>query len=433
MTPQELLRELRDVHVRPTSGVSPLAKHFGVQLGAGVAIGSSIGTILFCGIRSRMPTTMHKTPFNQYHRDQGGKMVEFAGWEMPIHYGSIIDEHHHVRNAGGLFDVSHMGRVRFSGKDARAFLDHICTRQIWSMPDGSARYSFICNEDGGCKDDVLVYRIKETEYLMVCNASNRAKLLDHFENARSNFTFKLTDETLDTAMVAVQGPKVIDLLSNFSSEIPKLKRFRFTTKNLLVAKVMISRTGYTGEDGVEIILPAKFAVKAIDMMQKELAKGGHGEVVKPIGLGARDSLRLEAAMALYGHELTEDRNVLETGLGFAMKLDKSEDPEKSPAEVGRFIGQDAIQSLQKSGPKQKLVGLELEGRRAARQDMPVMRSESQVGIVTSGTWSPTLKKSIAMAYVDVSAAERGTTVEVDLGRSRAAATVTSLPFYSPGK
>ena len=373
------------------------------------------------------PSLKH-TPFHHYHLKHGGKMVPFAGWEMPLNYGSIIEEHHHVRSSGGLFDVSHMGCLRFTGKDACRFLDRVCTRQIWGMPDGSARYSFICNENGGCKDDVLVYRIREGEYIMVCNAANREKLLAHFDDVRGDLTFKLKDETEDTAMVAIQGPKVIETIARFSSEVPTLKRFRFTIKNLLIAKVMISRTGYTGEDGVEVILPAKFAEKAIEMMEKALGEDG-ADVLRPAGLGARDSLRLEAAMPLYGHELTEDRNVLETGLGFAMKLDKADGSEKSPAEVGRFIGQDALDDIAKEGVKRQLVGLELEGRRAARQDMRAMIDDREVGVVTSGCWSPTLEKSIAMAYVDLDCAEAGTAIEVDLGRARAAASVVPLPFY----
>ncbi|MGI9014834.1 MAG: glycine cleavage system aminomethyltransferase GcvT [Phycisphaerales bacterium] len=376
-------------------------------------------------------SNLKTTPFHAYHLEQDGKMVPFAGWEMPIHYGSILDEHHQCRNSGGLFDVSHMGRLRFTGRDACRFLDRICTRQIAGMPDGSARYSFVCNEAGGCKDDVLVYRISDGEYVMVCNASNREKLLSHIDNARSEYVFKMKDETESTGMVAVQGPKVIELLSRFSSEVPTLKRFRFLTKSILFAKIMISRTGYTGEDGVEIILPASLARKAINLMLSKL--GDDADAVKPCGLGARDSLRLEAAMPLYGHELSEDRNVLETGLGFAMKLDKAEDDEKSPASVGRFIGQDALQEIAAKGVAQKLVGIAIEGRRAARQEMSVAHDGKGIGVVTSGCWSPTLERSIAMAYVDADLSAEGTNVTIDLGRATAKGTIVKLPFYSAGK
>ncbi|MCA9295518.1 MAG: hypothetical protein KC983_03355, partial [Phycisphaerales bacterium] len=238
-----------------------------------------------------MTTTLARTPFHDVHLAHGGKMVDFVGWSMPLHYGSIIDEHHQTRRSGGLFDVSHMGRFRFKGRDARRFLDHVCTRQIHGMQDGQIRYSMVCNERGGVKDDVLVYRLDDAEYLMVCNASNREKLIAHFEAVRGDLVFNFADETESTAMVAIQGPKVIELIGNFSREIPALKRYRFTIKNLIIAKVMISRTGYTGEDGVEIILPAKFAKKCVDMLMKNVGTGDDA-AIKPAGLGARDSLRL---------------------------------------------------------------------------------------------------------------------------------------------
>jgi len=369
-----------------------------------------------------------RTPFHQYHLDHGGKMVPFAGWEMPIRYGSIIEEHQQVRRSGGLFDVSHMGRLRFTGRDARSFLDHVCTRQVWGMKDGQVRYSLVCNEQGGCRDDVLVYRLGDAEYVMVCNASNRAKLLDHFDHVRGSMVFKLKDETESTAMVAIQGPKVMGLIGGFSSSIPELKRYTFVEKNLLIAKVMISRTGYTGEDGVEVILPASLANKAVDMLLKNVNAGD----IKPCGLGARDSLRLEAGMPLYGHEIEEHLDPVSAGLHFAIKLDKGENAENSPKEVGRFIGQDALQKIAREGARRKLVGLALEGKRAARQGMKVMQGANDVGLITSGCWSPTLEKSIAMAYVDAALAAPGTRVSVDPEKLNAPATVCAIPFYKAG-
>ncbi len=369
--------------------------------------------------------SLNRTPFHQYHLDHGGRMVDFAGWEMPIRYGSIIDEHHQVRTSGGLFDVSHMGRLRFTGRDVVRFLDRICTRQIHGMQDGQCRYSLICNENGGCRDDVLVYRLADGEYLMVCNAANREKLLDHFEKVRGDLVFKLEDQTEKTAMVAIQGPKVMDLLANFSSEVPNLKKFRFTRKNLLVAKVMISRTGYTGEDGVEVILPASMAGKAVDMMLK--AANGDEDLVKPIGLGARDTLRLEAGMPLYDHEISEELDPLSAGLTFAVKLQKGEE---NP-DVERFIGQDALLAVAERGPERKLIGLTLDGKRSPRQDMKVLSDGDEVGFVTSGCFSPTLEKPIAMAYVAAELAEPGRTVQVDFGRQQHDATTVALPFYKP--
>ncbi len=371
---------------------------------------------------------LHKTAFHKFHVQHGAKLVDFAGWEMPLLYRSIIDEHAQVRTSGGLFDVSHMGRLRFTGRDARRFLDHVCTRQIHGMSDGAVRYSLICNHQGGCRDDVLVYRIAEAEYLMVCNASNREKLLKHFEEVKGDMVFKLKDETMSTAMVALQGPKVMELLANFSSEVPTLKRFRFTQKNVLIAKVLISRTGYTGEDGVEVIMPNLLAGQAISMMLKNVPGGldAADAPIKPAGLGARDSLRMEAGMALYGHEIAEDIDPISAGLNFAVKLNKGEEDQ----EVGRFIGQDALQKIAEEGPKNKLVGLLLDGRRSARQGMDVLTAgEKKIGFVTSGCASPTLGRCIAMAFVDADASDIGTQVKVDLGRTTAEAQIVELPFY----
>ena len=369
-------------------------------------------------------TSLRQTPFQSFHADHGARLVDYTGWEMPLHYGSIIEEHKQVRRSGGVFDVSHMGRLRFSGRDARRFLDHVCTRQINGMQPGQIRYSLICNEQGGCRDDVLVYCIGESEYLCVCNAANRDKLLEHFETVKGDMVFKLKDETESTAMVAVQGPKVMELIGRFSNEIPTLKRYRFTQKSILIASFLVSRTGYTGEDGVEVILPNMIAKQMINRLLGDV--DADETRIKPCGLGARDSLRLEAGMALYGHEITEDIDPLTACLDFAITLDKGDEDE----ETGRFIGQDALQAIAAAGgPKQKLTGLILEGRRAARQGMPVLRAGAKVGTVTSGCFSPTLERSIAMAIVDVDARAPGTTLEVDLDRAVAAASAVPLPFY----
>ena len=371
-----------------------------------------------------------RTAFHQFHIDHGGKMVDFAGWYMPLHYGSIIDEHKQVRSSGGLFDVSHMGRLRFSGRDARKFLDRLCTRQIHGMQPGQVRYSILCNENGGCIDDVLVYCRGETDYLMVCNAANRPKVLQHIEANKGEHVFKLNDQTEQTAMIAVQGPKVIELMSNFSREVKELKRYRFIEKNLLVAKVMISRTGYTGEDGVEIILPSKFAGQGLKMMLSNLPDGldSPDSIIKPAGLGARDSLRLEAGMALYGHEISEEIDPISAGIEFAVKINKGEDD----PEAGRFIGQDALQQIKREGPQRRVVGLELEGKRSARQGMAVVQGDKQVGFITSGCFSPTLEKSIATAYVQAECSEAGTELAVELGRAAVAAKVVPMPFYKAG-
>ena len=367
-----------------------------------------------------------RTALHAFHLEHGGKMVDFAGWEMPLLYSSIMEEHRHCRTAAGFFDVSHMGRLRFSGRHARKFLDYVCTRQVLGMEVGQCRYGLVCNEQGGCLDDVIVSCFDEAEYLMVCNASNRAKLLAHFAAVKGDMAFKLEDQTESTAMVALQGPKAMDIISSLSSEIPKLKRYRFVQKSLIVVKMIVSRTGYTGEDGVEVILGSAMARMALGMFLKDAKEGA--SIIKPVGLGARDTLRMEAGMPLYGHEIDEQTDPLSAGLGFAVKLDKGDDDER----VGRFIGQDALQRIARDGPKQKLVGLGLDGRRSARQGMQIRRGGTVVGRVTSGCLSPTLDRPIAMAFVDAALAEAGTEVEVDLRGTTVAARVEPLPFYRRG-
>ncbi|MHC4302999.1 MAG: glycine cleavage system aminomethyltransferase GcvT [Planctomycetota bacterium] len=367
--------------------------------------------------------TLYRTPFHQYHVQQGAKMVEFVGWEMPMLYRSIIEEHRQVRTSGGMFDVSHMGRLTFEGRDARRFLDRVCTRQIFGMDDGQCRYSIVCNDRGGCRDDTLVYRLDEHRYLMVCNAANRTKLLEHFKAHRRDLELDLRDETFETAMLAVQGPRVMELIGRFAPDVAQLKRYRFTVKNVLGADVIISRTGYTGEDGVEVILPALLAVPAVEMVVGEA--GADQTAVQPAGLGARDSLRLEAAMALYGHEISEEIDPLAAGLDFAVKLDKGDADEQ----VGHFIGQEALKEIARQRPQQRLSGLVLQGRRTARQGMKVRAGEAEIGFVTSACLSPTLDKPIAMAYLDTGHAEPGGSVTVDVKGGGLNAEIVKLPFY----
>ncbi len=369
---------------------------------------------------SLAPDTLSRTPLHGFHVDQGAKMVEFAGWEMPMLYHSIIEEHRQVRDSGGLFDVSHMGRLRFTGPDARRFLDLVCTRRIHGMADGQCRYSLVCNDQGGCRDDVLVYRLGADEYIMVCNAANRTKLLEHFNARRGDLEFERRDETASTAMVALQGPRVIDLLGGVVPGVANLKRFRFTRLDVMGADVLVSRTGYTGEDGVEVILPASVAVQVMSLLAGD--PGAAETPIRPAGLGARDTLRMEAAMPLYGHEITEQIDPLSAGLNFAVALDKGAEGD----EAGVFIGQDALKKLAETGPSRSLVGLVLEGRRTARAGMSVTVAGAEIGRVTSACLSPTLGKPIAMAYVE---AGKTGTVEVALGSSDVIAEIVALPFY----
>jgi aminomethyltransferase len=358
-----------------------------------------------------------RTPFYDYHVQAGGRMVDFAGWEMPLLYRSIVEEHEQTRQSGSIFDVSHMGRLSFTGYDAQAFLDHAVTRRIADQAVGQSRYSLVCNEAGGVLDDIIISRDSKN-WLVVCNASNRGKLVQHFTELRRarGFDLDIADNTESTAMIAIQGPKVIEKLAEvLPIDLAGLKRYHFETATVLLIKVQVFRSGYTGEDGVELILSARMAGMAMKLL------GGRGDqpgaTVRPAGLGARDTLRLEAGMPLYGHELTEMVDPISAGLGWAVDLDK------------RFIGAEALRKIRDAGPRRRLVGLELEGKRIARQDTPLTLDGAPVGLVTSGTFGPTLQKSIAMAYVDADKAGPGTQLIADLKGTPAPAKIVPLPFY----
>ncbi|MEM1445979.1 MAG: glycine cleavage system aminomethyltransferase GcvT [Planctomycetota bacterium] len=372
---------------------------------------------------------LHTSPFHKFHEQHGGKFVDFAGWNMPLHYGSVIAEHEQCRTSGALFDVSHMGRIEVKGRHARKFLETVLTRKVSDMEVKQCRYALVCNEQGGVLDDVLVYRF-DNHWLLVVNAANRMKLWAHFHAVadEQDLTVKLDDLTTSTAMIAIQGPKVMEQIGKFSKEIPTLKNYRFTLKNLMILKMTVSRTGYTGEDGVEIMMGANMAGMAVKLLLKDAS--ADDAVIKPAGLGARDSLRLEAGMPLYGHELSEDLDPLSAGLKFAVSLDKHEAVEGQPP-VPRFIGQDALEKIATAPPKQ-LIGLHVDGKRTPRQDADVMKGDASIGIVTSGCASPTLGHPIAMAYVPRDSVDIGETIQVAVGATYADAQVVKLPFYTRG-
>ena len=365
--------------------------------------------------------------------ERGGKFVDFAGWEMPISFGSVIDEHNHTRQHGGLFDVSHMGRLKITGRHARRLLERALTRRVSDMKPRTCRYGLICNEQGGVKDDVIVYRFDD-HWLLVVNASNREKIIEHLQTLtpstdavpNGKFVVDIEDQTESTGMVAVQGPRVMEMIGKFSKEVPTLKRYAFCTKNLLIVKMIISRTGYTGEDGVEVILNASMANMAIKLLLKDQADTA--DSIKPCGLGARDTLRIEAGMPLYGHELDEHTDPIAAGLDFAVSLDKDADENGES-----FVGLESLKKIAAAGPARRLVGLAVEGKRTPRQGMEVKSGEKVVGQITSGCLSPTLGHPIAMAYVDAEASEVDDTVSIELGSSAVGATVVALPFYKRPK
>jgi aminomethyltransferase len=351
-----------------------------------------------------------RTPLYDWHVAHGARMVEFGGWDMPVQYTSIVEEHQTVRTGAGLFDISHMGRLSFGGPDAFDQIQHLTTNNAAALKDMQVRYSLICNERGGVRDDVLVYRWPYG-WAMVVNASNRDKIAAWIEENKGTRNFQLMDQTTSTCMVAVQGPQAVELCRGmFAADASQLAYYFAMPTQYRGKGCVVSRTGYTGEDGLEIMTSA---AQAVELWEDLLTRGA-----KPSGLGARDTLRLEAAMPLYGHELTEDIDPYQAGLGWAVK------PEK-----GDFIGRAALLRRREDKTLRQRVGLELEGKRPAREGSAVLRSGRTVGQVTSGTLTPTLNKAIAMAYVDPGCAAPGSILDVDIRGKPASARVVPLPFY----
>jgi aminomethyltransferase len=341
-------------------------------------------------------------------------MVPFAGWEMPERYTSILAEHNAVRQAAGLFDISHMGRVFVHGVEALPFLQRLTTNDVAALSQDQAQYSLLCRADGTTLDDVLVYRLPE-HFLVVVNASNRARDLAFFQEHLLPGV-ELDDATERTAMLAVQGPQAIAIVQKLSPEpLDQLRRYHCTAGDVANVNAFLARTGYTGEDGLEIIVGARQAQHVWDA----LMAAGKPLGLQPCGLGARDTLRTEAGLPLYGHELSDTTNPLEAGLDSFVSL------EKQPASLAGT----ALRRVVEHGPIRRLVGLRLADRAIARQETPVFAGQRQVGVVTSGTFAPTLQQSIAMAYLDPAVAVPGEQVEVDVRGQRHSATLVRLPFY----
>jgi aminomethyltransferase len=349
-----------------------------------------------------------RTPLYENHVALGGRMVDFAGWEMPIQYSTITDEHNAVRTAAGLFDISHMGRLSFGGPDALALIQRVFTNDAAAMKDFQARYGLVCNEQGGIRDDVLVYRWPYG-WAMVVNASNRTKIVEWLAKHKNGRDVEVHDQTETTCMVAVQGPLALEKCRGLTEADPaSLKNYFATPTRYKDAGCILSRTGYTGEDGFEIMVQAEQG----PALWKELLDRG----CRPCGLGARDTLRLEAALSLFGHELNEETDPLQAGLAWAVKLDK-----------GEFVGRDAL-LRRREATRRHRVGLELASKRIAREGAAVLKDGREVGRVTSGTLSPTLGKSIAMAYIDPTVTA-GAACEVDVRGKSEPARVVPLPFY----
>jgi len=344
-----------------------------------------------------------RTPLYAAHVKLKARMVDFHGWEMPIQYAGIIEEHTAVRTRVGLFDLSHMGRVRIQGPDRRAFLQKILTINVDKIPEGKCRYTFFLTEKGTPIDDLILYAGGPDDFLVV-NASNRERDLEWMKSHLSG-DVRIVDETFETALIAVQGPRSVETVKAVLGIDPSGMGY-YTCATL--GEFFVSRTGYTGEDGFEIFVPA---ARSVEIWEKFI-----DHHVAPIGLGARDTLRTEAAMPLYGNDLDEATTPLEAGLTFAVDLDKPE-----------FIGQSALKAA--GTPGRRLVGLVMESKRIPRQGFDVFHEGKKAGVITSGTWSPVLERSIAMAYLPVALREPGTAVEIDVRGRREKASVVKLPFY----
>jgi len=360
------------------------------------------------------PTPL-KTPLYDWHQANGGRMVDFAGWSMPVQYASIVEEHLAVRRGVGLFDVSHMGRLAFDGSKAVDWINLVATNDATTLDPGRIQYSLLANDLGGLIDDVLVYRLDKSRYSVVCNASNRERVVTRFEEHREGFKATLADRTLETAMIAVQGPSAAATLQPlFGKPLEELKYYHVVEGKLLDGvDAMVSRTGYTGEDGFELVVSAAEAIR----VWSALMESGAGFGIAPCGLGARDTLRFEAGMPLYGHELNDATDPFSAGVGWAVKLDK-----------GDFVGAEALRQ-QAQSPASTRVGLKLDGKRIARQGSTVTSGERTLGTVTSGTFAPTLEASLAMALIDPDFAAVGTEVVVDVRGKAEPARVVPLPFY----
>lgn len=362
-------------------------------------------------------TELKRTPLADWHRDNGARLVEFAGWEMPIRYeAGVLEEHRTVRGRCGIFDVSHMGEIEVQGADARAQVDRLVTNNVAALAVGQVLYSAMCNDRGTVLDDVLVYCLDEHRFLVVCNASNHTKVAKWMA-AEVGGDAQLDDQTERTALFAIQGPTSLDALAAWSRLAPHVEALRAldyyhcTSLDLGGVQVLLSRTGYTGEKGYELYLP----VSSAEEMWTEILAAGAAHGLAPIGLGARDTLRLEAGYSLYGHELDEEATPLESGIGWVVKLKAHE-----------FVGREALLAQKESGVPRRTVALALPGRNIPRQGASVLHDGEIVGVITSGSFSPTLEQGIGLARVRADAKEGPLSVEI---RGQAVeAQLAKLPF-----
>jgi aminomethyltransferase len=362
---------------------------------------------------------LRKTPLNARHRAAEARMVPYAGWEMPVEYSGIIDEHLAVRTRAGIFDVSHMGEIEIAGKDALAAVQRVSSNDANRLQVGQAQYTGLLTPAGTYVDDMIVYRMAPNHFMLVVNASNTAKDFAWIsEQIKAAGDAAVIDSSSRYALISIQGPAAVDVLQPISTvELAEVQPFWFAHGHVADARVTVARTGYTGEDGFEIFVPPNMA----DAVWRALLESGRSADVRPVGLGARDTLRLEAAMRLYGNDIDESTTALEAGLGWTLGWDTD------------FIGRDALREQKASGITRKLVGFEMVDRGIARHGYAVIRDGKPAGVVTSGTHTPYLKKAIGMAYVPADMAAAGTEFEIDVRGRASRARVVPMPFYKRAK
>jgi aminomethyltransferase len=359
---------------------------------------------------------LRKTPLNARHRSSSGRMVPFAGWDMPVEYSGIVAEHLAVRTRAGVFDVSHMGEIEIAGKDALAAVQRISCNDASALQVGQAQYSGLLTPAGTFLDDMIVYRMGPNHFMLVVNASNVEKDFAWIsEQIKAAGEAAAIDSSSRYALIAVQGPAAREVLQPLTGvDLGEIRNYWFSYGEVANARATISRTGYTGEDGFEIFVPPNMA----DKVWLALMQSGRSVDIVPVGLGARDTLRLEASMRLYGNDIDETTSVLEAGLGWTVGWNKD-----------AFIGRDCLVEQKKNGVARKLVGFEMIDRGIARHGYQVMHGDKPVGVVTSGTQTPFLKKSIGMAYVPVASAAAGSDIDIDIRGRRSKARVVPMPFY----
>lgn len=363
---------------------------------------------------------LKKTPLNDVHRASGGKMVDFGGWDMPVQYtAGVIAEHLATREKAGLFDVSHMGEIWVEGEDAIKFVNRITTNDVTKLVDGQAHYSALTNETGGVVDDLLVYRFDEDKLLLVVNAGTTDKDWEWITSRLNGENVTLTNASADYCQIAIQGPRALEIAQKFTDvNLSEIKYYHFTAGTFDGVDAIISRTGYTGEDGFEIYANKDHAVK----LWNDFIEAGAEFGILPCGLAARNTLRLESAMSLYGHELSDEISPLEAGLGWICKINK-----------GDFIGREHLVKLKENGLNRKLVGFEMIDKGIARDEMDVYINDEKVGIVTSGSPAPFLKKNIGLAFVPAEFAKIGQEIKIDVRGKHLAAVIVPTPFYKREK